>query len=298
MHLTRKVVVDSYCNPSRGAGTGLHLTGSVYADNLYNPPRLTANSSFLPPEDARWTLKPAKRSHLCWPQSIVTVEGRLQCNTTETEQDLFTRISFSKVSVNNPCTRSQPLAIANHNSHPSLASRDDSGSSRRRTVKVEDKHGERSLTALHRTMLTSPVFTLPRLDAGFNSCSSFSNLKMNDERKLSEIWQDTETPSITQLHDEGVPSGVDFINRLERAVTFCAGLSALNINYEQRKTRAVGRVVLVLLSIGAKMSWWLVELRGHRVFVGDGGGCQAFSNKRRHQLPALHGTLFIQQALQ
>ena len=297
LHLTWKVVVDSHCNPSRGAGAVLHLTLSVSADNLYNPPRSTANSLFLSPEDARRTLTPAKRSHPCWPQSIVTVEGRLQCNMTETEQDLFTRISSSEVSVNTLCTEYQPLAIANHNSNPSLASRDECGSSRRRAGKVEENCGESCLTALYRTMLTSPVLILPKLDAGFNSCSSSSDLKMDGERKLTEIWQSQETLSNTQLQDEGVPSS-DFVRRQERAATFCAGPSALNINYEQRTTRAVGRVICVQLCYGVKMPWWQVELRGHRVFVGDGGDCQAFSNKRRHQLPALHGTLFIPQALQ
>ncbi|KAL5249176.1 hypothetical protein ACHWQZ_G000615 [Mnemiopsis leidyi] len=141
LHLTRKVVVDSHCNPSRVAGVVLHLTLSVSADNLYNPPRSTANSLLLSPEDARRTLTPAKRSHLCWPQSIVTVEGRLQCNMTETEQDLFTRISSSEVSVNTLCTEYQPLAIANHNSNPSLASRGECGSSRRRAGKVEENCG-------------------------------------------------------------------------------------------------------------------------------------------------------------
>ena len=216
---------------------------------------------------------------------------------TETEQDLFTRISSSEVSVNTLCTGYQPLAIANHNSNPSLASRDECGSSRRRAGKVEENCGESCLTALYRTMLMSPVLTLPKLDAGFKSCSSSSDLKMDGERKLTEIWQSQETLSITQLQDEGVPSS-DFVKRLERAANFCAGPSAPNINYGQRTTRAVGRVICVQLCYGAKMPWWQVELRGHRVFAGDGGDCQAFSNKRRHQLPALHGTLLIPQALQ
>jgi len=145
--------------------------------------RSTANSLLLSPEDARRTLTPAKRSHLCWPQSIVTVEGRLQCNMTETEQDLFTRISSSEVSVNTLCTEYQPLAIANHNSNPSLASRGECGSSRRRAGKVEENCGESCLTALYRTILTAPVLILPKLDAGFNSCSSSSDLKMDGERK-------------------------------------------------------------------------------------------------------------------
>ncbi|KAL5270379.1 hypothetical protein ACHWQZ_G001189 [Mnemiopsis leidyi] len=102
LHLTRKVVVDSHCNPFRGTEATLHLTLSASADNHYNPPRSTANSLFLFPENARRTLTPAKRSHPCWPQSIVfvTVQGRPQCNMTETEQDLLTRISSSPVSVN------------------------------------------------------------------------------------------------------------------------------------------------------------------------------------------------------